>query len=65
MINLNPKRRETVVKKELLTVEKQEKKMEQAALRAKPAAWKTELESRIPEKVYIGLRSLTPSNMVL
>ena len=56
-MNLNQKRREAVLSKELLAVEKQEKKMEQAALKAKPAAWKTELESRIPEKVYAGLES--------
>lgn len=57
MMNLNQKRREAALTKELLAVEKQEKKMEQAALEAKPAAWKTELESRIPEKVYAGLES--------
>lgn len=56
-MNLNQKRRDAALAKELLTVEKQEKKMEQAALKAKPAAWKTELESRIPEKVYTGLES--------
>ena len=56
-MNLNQKRREMALTKELLAVEKQEKKMQQAALKAKPAAWKTELESRIPEKVYTGLES--------
>ncbi|MBQ8834343.1 MAG: EcsC family protein [Oscillospiraceae bacterium] len=57
MMNLNQKRRDAALAKELLAVEKQEKKMEQAALKAKPAAWKTELESRIPENVYTGLES--------
>ena len=57
MMNLNQKRRDAALAKELLVVEKQEKKMQQAALKAKPAAWKTELESRIPEKVYTGLES--------
>ena len=57
MMNLNQKRREAALTKELLAVEKQEKKMEQAALKAKPATWKKELESRIPEKVYTGLES--------
>lgn len=57
MMNLNQKRREAALTKELLAVQKQEKKMEQVALKAKPAAWKTELESRIPEKVYAGLES--------
>lgn len=56
-MNLNQKRREAVLSKELLVVEKQEKKMEQAALKVKPATWKTELESRIPERVYTGLES--------
>ena len=51
------KRREAALTKERLEVEKQEQKMEQAALKAKPAAWKKELESRIPEKVYSGLES--------
>ena len=57
MMDLKQKRRDAALTKELLAVEKQEKKMEQAALKAKPAAWKTELESRIPEKVYTGLES--------
>ena len=57
MMDLKQKRRDAALAKELLAVEKQEKKMEQAALKAKPAAWKTELERRIPEKVYIGLES--------
>lgn len=56
-MNLNQKRREAALSKELLAVEKQEKKMEQAAQKAKPAAWKMELENRIPEKVYSGLES--------
>ena len=36
-MNLNQKRREAALTKELLTVEKQEKKMQQAVLKAKPA----------------------------
>lgn len=31
--------------------------MQQVALKAKPAAWKSELKSRVPEKVYTGLES--------
>ena len=54
-MDLNQKRREAALSKELLAVEKQEKKMEQAALKAKPAAWKKELEGRIPQKIYAGL----------
>lgn len=56
-MNMNQKRRDAALEKELLAVEKQEKKMEQVALKAKPATWKKELESRIPEKVYSGLES--------
>lgn len=51
------KRREAALSKELLAVAKQEQKLQQAALKARPAVWKTELESRIPEKVYAGLES--------
>ena len=56
-MNLKQKRREAALNKELLSVEKQEQKMEQAALKAKPAVWKKELENRIPEKVSAGLES--------
>ena len=51
------KRKAAAIIKELANVEKQEQKFQQAALKAKPAAWKTELEKRIPEKVYAGLES--------
>ena len=44
MIDMKQKRRDAALAKELLAVEKQEKKMQQAALKAKPAAWKKELE---------------------
>jgi len=58
MLNFNQKRRDAVLAKELLAVEKQEKEMGQAAIKATPAAWKTELERQIPEKVYTGLESV-------
>ena len=51
------KRRTAVIQKELLLVQKQEQKLERSALRAKPAGWKTTLESKIPAKVYAGLES--------
>ena len=54
---MNQKRREAALNKELQIVQKQERKLEQAAQKAKPAAWKTELENRIPDKVYSGLES--------
>ncbi len=53
----NQKRREAALNKELKVVFKQEMKMSEAAQKAKPAAWKSELEKRIPEKVYTGLES--------
>ena len=56
-MNQKQKRREAALNKELAVVEKQKKRMQQAALKAKSAAWKKELESRIPKKVYAGLES--------
>ena len=38
-MDLKQKYREAALSKELLVVEKREKKMEQVALKAKPAAW--------------------------
>ena len=43
--------------KELEAVEKQEYKLYNAATKAKPASWKELIEKRIPEKVYLGLKS--------
>ena len=43
--------------KELEAVEKQEYKLYNAAIKAKPASWKELIEKRIPEKVYLGLKS--------
>ena len=51
------KKRENVLKKELLAVEKQESKLLNAAINAKPIQWKANLESMIPPKVYTGLES--------
>ena len=53
----NQKRWNMAVMKEMAAVEKQERKMERHALNTKPAAWKRELESKIPDKVYNGLES--------
>lgn len=50
-------KRVKVIEKELRAVEKQEKKLQKAALNAKPAPLKTALESKIPQKVYFGLES--------
>lgn len=51
------KRREKSVNKELQAVEKLENRLERAARKAKIPAWKTELERKIPWKVYEGLQS--------
>lgn len=50
-------KRITAVKKELLAVVKLENKMERAALKARPAGWKTALEEKLPRKVYNGLEA--------
>lgn len=57
MITVHQSKRNKAVKQELLLVEKQEKRMAQAAMKAKPATWKTALENKIPQKVYTGLES--------
>ena len=56
-MNLKQLHRSFILKQEMLAVEKQEKKAAKSAMKAKPALWKQELESRIPEKVYAGLES--------
>ena len=43
-------KRDKAISKELLAIEKQEKKLEQSALKARPAAWKSLLESKIPAR---------------
>ena len=50
-------KRVKVIEKELKSVEKQERKLQKAALTAKPAPLKTALENKIPQKVYFGLES--------
>lgn len=50
-------RRKAALRKELEAVRKQEERLERAALRVKPAAWRMELEEKIPEKVYHGLEA--------
>ena len=51
------KKREKALQKELLAVEKQEKKLQKAFVKAKDPAWKTALGDKIPKKVYTGLES--------
>lgn len=50
-------KRERTIRRELLMVQLQEKKLEQEAQNQRPAAWKTALEEKIPEKVRTGLES--------
>jgi len=56
-MNLDQWKLENAINKELLKIEKQEKKMEQAAQKVKHVKWKAEIEQKIPEKVYSGLES--------
>lgn len=46
-----------LINRELLNLQLQEKKLIDAAMKAKPLNWKTALEKKIPEKVYSGLES--------
>lgn len=46
-----------LIKRELLNLQMQEKKLVESALKAKPVNWKVALEKKIPEKVYSGLES--------
>ena len=61
----NDKRREAALNKELKAVYKQEKKLSEAMLKAKATVWKTELEKRIPVKVFTGLESAFCKGFVL
>ena len=51
------KKRTKALEKELKLAQKQEQKLQKEALKAKPAAWKTKLESLVPQKIYFGLES--------
>ena len=56
-MNREQLKKEKIIRKELLRIEKEEAKLVQAAQKAKPSGWKQELENRIPEKVYAGLEA--------
>lgn len=51
------KKRMKALQKELRAVEKQEKKIQKAFVKAKQPVWKTALGDKIPQKVYTGLES--------
>lgn len=45
------------LQKELAALDKKEKKLEDAAIKVKELKWKTQIESKIPAKVYTGIES--------
>ena len=51
------KKREKALRRELLAVANQEKKLQKAFVKAKDPAWKAALGDKIPKKVYTGLES--------
>lgn len=57
MMKLALWKRPSAAEKALRLVEKREARMAAAAMKARPAAWKTALEKKIPPKVYDGLQS--------
>lgn len=56
-MGMDQKKRDKALQKEFLAVEKQEKKLQKAFIKAKNPAWKTALGDKIPKKVYTGLES--------
>ena len=56
-MGLDQKKREKALRRELLVVENQEKRLQKAFVKAKNPAWKTALGDKIPKKVYAGLES--------
>lgn len=54
---LSKSKRQSAVRKELLAVQKQEAKLQKAAMKVRQEGWKEKLESVIPEKVYSCLDS--------
>jgi len=54
---VDEKKRAKALRRELLAVENQEKRLQKAFVKAKNPAWKTALGDKIPKKVYAGLES--------
>ena len=54
----NRQRLRKILNRELLMTQSQEQKLRQAALKKKPALWKTALEKHIPDNVYSSLESV-------
>ena len=57
MMLFNQSNRKSAIAKELAAVNKNEIRLGCAAEKARPPAWKAELEKKIPDKVYTGLES--------
>ena len=53
----NQPSRTSAIAKELAAIQKKEIQLQRAAENARPATWKSELEKKIPQKVYVGLES--------
>lgn len=51
------KKKIKVLNREFAALQRQESRLMRAAVKAKPAGWKTLLEQKVPEKVYTGLNS--------
>ncbi len=51
------KKRKKALQKELGSVEKQERKLQKAFVKAKQPVWKTAVGDKVPQKVYTGLES--------
>jgi len=51
------KKKIKALNREFAALQRQESRLMNAAVRAKPAGWKTALEQKVPQKVYTGLNS--------
>lgn len=51
------KKKIKALNREFSALQRQESRLMRAAVKAKPAGWKTMLEKKVPEKVYTGLNS--------
>ena len=51
------KKKIRTLNREFAALQRQEARLMRAAVRAKPAGWKTMLEKKVPQKVYTGLNS--------
>ena len=54
---MDERKRDKAIRAELLSIEKKEKRLAIHAQKARPSAWKSILESKLPDNVYAGLES--------